>query len=145
MAAEEGSSILLLCAGNICRSPMASALLGSLLGSREVTSAGFAAMVDQPADPIAVELMADRGLDISGHRARQVRAEHLTDAGLVLVMDGQQLQHALTLAPRARGRVFRLGRWDDEDIPDPYRGGSSAFEDALALIERGVQAWACRL
>ena len=107
-------------------------------GRGSVESAGIAALVGRPADPIAVALLAERGVDISGHRARQVTPDLLNAAELVLVMEADQ-QHALeALSRSARGRVHRIGRFGGFDVPDPYRVSREAFEQALALIERGL-------
>lgn len=136
------SSILTVCIGNICRSPMAEAVLADLLHRRGVAaaveSAGIAAQVGRPADPVAVELMAARGLDISGHRARQLTPEVIRSFELILVMEADQLGEVEAILPSARGRVRRLGHWGGFDIPDPYRRERSAFSRALALIDRGL-------
>jgi protein-tyrosine phosphatase len=132
----------MVCTGNICRSPMAEALLASRMRQRGadpfVTSAGIAAMVGSPADPIAVELMRERGLSLETHRAHQLTPELVRAADLVLVMEHNQVRPVEELFPAARGRVQRLGRITGFDVPDPYRRGRPAFVEALALIERGV-------
>src|SRR5690349_14629358 len=88
------SRILVVCVGNICRSPMAAAVLSHRVSAagRKVTveSAGLAALVGHPADEMAQTLMAERGLDIGEHRARQLTAEMLRDFELVLVMESEQ-------------------------------------------------------
>jgi protein-tyrosine phosphatase len=133
--------VLMLCTGNICRSPMAEGLLRArfaAMGRGQVESAGIAALVDQPADPLAVELLAARGIDISGHRARQLTPELLASADVVFVMEEGQRHHVERLSAASRGRVHRLGRAGGFDVPDPYRGPRAAFEEALRLIERGL-------
>lgn len=136
--------ILVVCVGNICRSPMAEALLASRLAKlglrSRVESAGLAALVGHPADPLAQLLMRERGLDLSGHRARQLVPALVSAADLVLVMDSAQQRAVEAMLPAARGRVQRLGRWGGFDVPDPYRQERPAFEQALAMIERGVDA-----
>lgn len=107
-------------------------------GRGTVESAGLAALVGRPADPHAVALLARRGIDISGHRARQLTPELLAGADLVLVMEEGQRLHLERLAASARGRVHRIGRVGGFDVPDPYRGTPAAFEEALVLIERGL-------
>jgi low molecular weight protein-tyrosine phosphatase len=134
--------ILVVCVGNICRSPMAAALLAHRLAGRvegvAVSSAGIAALVGQPADPIAVELMRRRGLDISSHRARQVTEQLVMDADMAIAMEQGHVKAIESAFPRARGRVHRIGRWGGFDVPDPHRRPAVAFERALELIERGV-------
>ncbi len=136
------SRILTVCAGNICRSPMAEAILQERLRSRQVSavveSAGLTALVGHPADATATELLLERGLDISGHRARQLTPEIIRAFELILVMEAWQQRAVEAMLPSARGRVHRIGRWGDFDVPDPYRRSREAFEDALALIDRGV-------
>jgi protein-tyrosine phosphatase len=134
--------ILVVCVGNICRSPMAQALLASRLAARGarsvVESAGVAALVGHPADPTAQELMRERGIDVSGHRARQLVPPLVASSDLVLVMDAELQREVEAMLPSARGRVHRLGRWGRFEIPDPYRQDRAAFARSLALIERGV-------
>ena len=135
-------AVLLLCTGNICRSPMAAALLSRRLAALSpdllVASAGLAALVNEPADPIACALMELRGLDLSNHRARQLTVSLANAFDLMLVMDERQQRAVEKSFPSARGRVHRLGRFGSFDIPDPYGKQRAAFESSLALIERGI-------
>jgi protein-tyrosine phosphatase len=134
--------ILTVCVGNICRSPMAEVLLAERLRARGhpavVESAGIAALVGRPADPFAQALMAQRGLDLSRHRARQLTPELIRAFELVLVMEAEQQREVESILPSARGRVHRIGRWGGFDVPDPYKRDRAAFERAQALIERGI-------
>lgn len=134
--------ILMVCIGNICRSPMAEGVLSSRLHGRglqvTVESAGLAALVGHPADPMAQQAAAERGVDISAHRARQLTPELIRSFELILVMDADQQRAVESMSPSARGRVHRLGRWSNFDVPDPYRRDRAAFDRAYALIERGV-------
>jgi protein-tyrosine phosphatase len=115
------------------------ARLAALRPSLTVASAGLAAPEGRPADPLAVALLAERGLDLTSHRARQLTPELVTAADLILVMETAQQRHVELLAPAARGRVHRLGCFGNFDIPDPYRQGRREFERTIALIDRGLE------
>jgi len=122
---------------------MAEGLLRARLAGRGVVaSAGLAAIEGRAADPLAVELLAGRGIDISGHRARPLTPELLAAFDLVLVMEAGQQAEIERLSPSSRGRVHRIGRFGNFDVPDPYRQPRPAFEGALALIERGLDDFA---
>ena len=138
-------SVLVVCIGNICRSPMGEALIAAALPQLEVASAGVGALVGQPADPIARQLMAERGLDIEAHRARQLTNLMCQQADLILVMDEEQRLLISQRHPLTRGKLFRLGEVARVDIPDPYRLGRPAFEQALQLIDAGASAWVERI
>jgi len=137
--------ILVVCVGNICRSPMAEALLKSALRGQDgitVESAGLGALVGHPADDYAIELMDEMGEDIRAHRARQIHPDMVKAADLVLVMESGHKRAIDEADPTARGKVHRLGEWQDRDIGDPYRQPKDAFAVALADIEDGVSSWA---
>ena len=140
--------ILVVCVGNICRSPMAEAVLRDALKVRKevvVESAGLGALVGEPASGFSVELMQERGLDITGHRAQQLTPELITRADLILVMESGHRRAVDENEPTARGKLYRLGEWQDLEIPDPYRQPREAFEETLKLIDKGVADWVERL
>jgi protein-tyrosine phosphatase len=137
--------ILVVCIGNICRSPMAEALLKQALPACTISSAGLGALVGLQADPHAQTVMRARGLDISEHRARQVEDRMLNEADLVFVMDQKQKQHIENAFPFARGKVFRLGEPNNADIADPYQQEFAVFQETAVLIAHNVSAWANRI
>ncbi len=138
-------SALVVCIGNICRSPMAEGILRAHAESTgkscRIESAGIAAVVGAPADPLAVELMQQRDIDISSHRGRQITYDILRQFDLILVMEQRHRLHIEQLTPVTKGRVFTLGHWDGFDVQDPYGHPLKAFEDALRRIDQGVISW----
>jgi low molecular weight protein-tyrosine phosphatase len=138
-------SILVVCEGNICRSPMAQGLLIAALPRTQVQSAGFGALIGALADETAVRLMQGRGIDIGSHRATQISRQLCVQADMVLVMEAKQRKRLEELYPQVCGRVFRVGEYTKRDIPDPYRKPEQAFRDALSLIDEGLREWLHRI
>lgn len=143
-------NILVVCVGNICRSPMAEGLLKQALAASNkmdcfVSSAGLNALIGHKADPNACLLMLNKGIDISNHRACQINSEMIRKSDLILVMETFQKNAIEENEPSTKGKVFRLGEWGKFDIPDPYQRELSVFETSLALIEQGVAQWIAKL
>ena len=133
--------IVVVCVGNICRSPMAKALLQAQYPNKLIDSAGVSAVVGQPADPAAIEIMAAQNIDITDHIAKQLTAEHALSADLILTMTTSQSKWIESRWPHCRGKTFRLGHWQDQDIADPYRHEFSAFETAYQDIVASLTLW----
>jgi protein-tyrosine phosphatase len=139
--------LAVLCAGNICRSPMAFGLLGAepALTGIGLSSAGLMAEVGAPPSTEAIRLLASRGIDIGSHRARQATAELLGSQDLILVMEHWQRAWIGSRWPFLIGRVFLVGHWGGYEIADPYGGSARDYERALGGIEQGIREWVPRL
>ncbi|PUA16922.1 low molecular weight protein-tyrosine-phosphatase [Glaciimonas sp. PCH181] len=139
------NTILVLCLGNICRSPMAEGLFKQALPEKKIFSAGITAMVGHPADPFTIEILQQRGIDISEHRGQGLVSWMVSQADLIMTMDIAQKQYVEQKYPSAKGKVFRLGEYANSDIADPYRKDKAAFEQSYTLINAGVEEWVKRL
>jgi len=141
--------ILVVCTGNICRSPVAQAMLQQRLPNLTVQSAGLGALVGHPVEAQARQLAEADGLDVAAHEARQLEIGMLTEADLVLVMTDNQRQALASRWPEARGKTLLLGKWlsqqESVDIPDPYRKSQDMFEHVHGLLDEATRLWADRL
>ena len=142
------NKILVVCIGNICRSPTVEALLKSRLAHRgiDVSSAGLGALVDKPMDSTALEVLREHGGDHPAHKGRQLTREMLQQADIVLTMEKRHVESIARMAPEVRGKTFLLGKWQkDQEIPDPYRQQKVAFEHVYQLMTQGVDSWSQKL
>ncbi|MGP1614812.1 MAG: low molecular weight protein-tyrosine-phosphatase [Pollutimonas bauzanensis] len=142
------NAILVVCVGNICRSPVAEAMLKAQFPGKQIWSAGLSALVGEPADPLAQSIAAEHGLDLSEHRAQQLTSWMCRQADLILVMENGHRQQLEQQHPLARGKIHCLGDLGVEDafqIADPYRQPRAAFAAAHEAIRRGVSYWADRI
>lgn len=142
-------NILVVCIGNICRSPVGEALLRQQLPGKTLASAGLGALVGQGVDATARKLAEADGLDVAEHQARQLTAEMLQDADLVLVMSEGQRRAVGELVPAALGKTMLFGKWLDagqgKEIPDPYKKSREAFEHVHGLLTDAAREWAAKL
>ena len=139
--------VLMVCLGNICRSPTAHGVLEQLVrdaglaGRIEIDSAGTdSGHVGQPPDARAQRHARARGYDLSSQRARKLHAQDFHAFDLMLVMDDANEARAQALRPPgAPARILRLTDFCTHHrahaVPDPYYGGADGFEDVLDLVE----------
>ena len=143
--------VLFVCLGNICRSPTAEAVFRDLLRRErvehafEADSAGTHAYhVGSAPDARTVAAARRRGIDMSALRARIVEPVDFERFELLLAMDEQNYRHLLAMAPpgrRDRVRLFLEFAPEQErrEVPDPYYGGATGFEDVLDLVEEAAR------
>jgi protein-tyrosine phosphatase len=149
--------LLVVCLGNICRSPMAEGLLRAriatspLAGRVEVDSAGTGDWhIGQPPDRRAIATAARHGVDISRLRARQFTPRDAETFDWLLCADRANLRDVRDrIAPELRERATMLLAWggvaDTDDVPDPYVGDSDEFEHSWSLLERAADGIVARL
>ncbi len=138
-------AILIVCVGNICRSPTAERLLQQALPHKTISSAGIAALTGHAADAPATEVALLHAVSLEGHSARQLTRALCQQHDLILVMEQTHIDAVSRLAPEVRGKTMRYGHWLQRDIPDPYRQSLEAFEFTFDLIAEASGAWAQRL
>jgi protein-tyrosine phosphatase len=140
--------VLVVCHGNICRSPFAAAVLAGRLPGLDVRSSGLAAGADAPADPTAIRVAARLGHDLSQHRSRPLSPADLTQPDLVLVMEAAQAAAFRVRAPALADRVYLLGDFlaaPPFGIADPWGCPEPVFERTFAQIAAALDRLTERL
>ncbi|MCG0239556.1 MAG: low molecular weight protein arginine phosphatase [Firmicutes bacterium] len=138
-------TVLIVCTGNTCRSPMAAALLRHLAAQRgfplNVLSAGTFAIPDQPATPEAQATLMGRGIDLGDHRSRPLTPELVASADRILTMTAAHKEQVLALDPGAAGKTYTLGEYagTGEEVPDPFGRSAEAYREAADQMERLLQ------
>ena len=148
---RQRTSVLFVCLGNICRSPLAEGVFRHLATERGpdheflVDSAGTGAWhVGEPPDRRSVEVAARHGITVNG-RARKVRPDDLQSFDLVVAMDRENLEDLENLADAhgSRARLHLLREFDSrrtgDDVPDPYYGGPNGFETVYHMVRRSCE------
>jgi len=139
-------NVMMVCVGNICRSPIAEVYLKYRQPELNVFSSGIGALVGKPADPFSVELMQEKNIDLSKHVAQQINSMLVSNSDLILTMEQRHIEAIQNKFPEARGKVHLIGKWsDNQEIPDPYKKDREEFVSASALIEFGIDAWCSKL
>lgn len=145
--------VLFVCTGNVCRSPMAAAILARLLEERgiagvAVSSAGTAAWDGAPASEGSYLVSLEHGLDLSGHRARQITTNIVADADLILGMGTSHVDRAVVLG--GEGKAHLLGAYAGESddaahVADPFGGDLEEYRATYARLSALIAAALPRL
>ena len=154
MTAKHDVSILFVCLGNICRSPLGEGVLAHRLEEEDlsnrvrVDSAGTGAgHQGEPPDPRSTEVAIRHGITLRG-RARRVSAEDFHEFDYILAMDRTNLEDLRHLESQGEGgalltlfREFDPQQDGDLDVPDPYYGGPDGFDLMFDMVDRTCTAF----
>ncbi|GAK90849.1 low molecular weight protein tyrosine phosphatase [Nonlabens ulvanivorans] len=138
------TSILMVCLGNICRSPLAEGIMRSKLNFTkfDIDSAGTSGSHrGQAPDKRSIAVAKKNGLDISSQASRKLVVEDLVKFDYIFVMDNSNYRDVIALAQNdeQRAKVHKIMDWafpdEDLDVPDPYYGGESGFENVYRMLD----------
>ncbi|MCU8823733.1 arsenate reductase/protein-tyrosine-phosphatase family protein [Klebsiella quasipneumoniae] len=136
------NSILVVCTGNICRSPIGERLLRKVLPEMKIDSAGTHALKGHAADDTATRIASEKGLSLTGHRGQQFTSSLAREYDLILVMEKEHIEQINQIAPEVRGKTMLFGHWlDKKEIPDPYRKSDEAFQYVFDLLNKSSLLW----
>ncbi len=138
--------VLFVCTGNTCRSPMAEGILKSLLTERgldhvRIQSAGIGALNGMPPTPFAIEATRHWGVNISGHRARQLTRQMIAEAGLILAMSPEHVEYILKKDPGAEKKTYLIRAFpaaysrSQEGINDPIGGTLEEYNQTYLELD----------
>jgi len=140
--------VLFVCLGNICRSPLAEAVVREAARKRRLNHYYFESAgtgnwhVGGPADPRATAKAREYGLDLSDHRARQITSLNYSDWDWLVAMDAENRANLLRMGvPQSRLLMMRQFENDGRtpDVPDPYFGGANGFEYVYQMLAANAE------
>lgn len=146
--------VLVVCSGNTCRSPLAAGMLAarvareSALSGVTVSSAGTAAWNGAPVSEGSFLVGLERGIDLSRHRARQLTADEVRQADLILAMGDSHLRRVGELGGAGKAHTFRgFAEVSDRaaDIPDPFGGDVQAYRETAETFDTLIEQIVARL
>lgn len=136
------NNILVVCMGNICRSPTGERLLQQLCPNKKIHSAGIIAKNDMPANECSARTAQKHNLSLENHQSQRLTTELCREADLILVMENDHINKVHQQFPETRGKVMLFGQWLNKiEIPDPHKRSDEMFEHVYILMEKAAQSW----
>ncbi|WP_115631508.1 arsenate reductase/protein-tyrosine-phosphatase family protein [Buttiauxella agrestis] len=136
------TSILVICMGNLCRSPVAERLLCSFLPHITVHSVGLIASPGMPADSTMAELARENGIALADHCSQKFTLEQGLEHDLILVMEKKQARIISQQYPQLSGKCHLFTYWNGrEDIPDPYKKSQEYYRFVYQRLVAAANTW----
>jgi len=134
--------ILVVCVGNICRSPVGAEILRRRLPRQNIHSAGLCALVGHSVHPSALQVASQYGIVIEHHYAQQVTRALCHQADLILVMETSHIPLLVNIAIEARGKIMLFGGWHkNKNIPDPIGYDEPMFNTMFHHLLEAADGW----
>ncbi|MBE7042705.1 MAG: low molecular weight protein arginine phosphatase [Ruminococcaceae bacterium] len=133
-------SVLFVCTGNTCRSPMAQALYEHITGEK-ASSAGLGVSSPQPISDHALLALESKGITDFSHLSRQITVEDVKEADLILVMTHMHQNLLVSVCPEYADKIRLLG--ENRDIADPYGGSLQQYISCCDEIEHCIRRVLC--
>lgn len=140
------SSVLVVCIGNVCRSPVGERLLAQACPNLVVESAGLGAPVGHAIDKDAASIAGAAGVEVENHSARQFTGELASKYDLILVMEKSHLKSIAAENPQLSGKAMLFSHWvGAAEIPDPHKRSIEFHQEVFKQLQAASAGWAEKL
>lgn len=140
------SSVLVVCVGNVCRSPVGERLLAAACPDLRFGSAGIGALTGHGPDESSTEIAAENGISLEGHIARQFTSAIAADYDLILALELGHMKVIAQQAPEVAGKAMLLGHWlGNKEIADPYCKSREFHLAVFEQLREATESWVEKL